>query len=144
MSMLQFDPFGELERLIEWPVSWTRPSALPMDAYRHGEAVEFDFDVPGVDPSDIELTVEQNVLTVKTLRQRTPVEGEEIIASERPQGRFTRQLFLGENLDSGRVEASYENGVLHVTIPVAEGSKARRIEVGSGKHEAIGVGSAAA
>ena len=144
MSMLQFDPFGEFERLIESPVSWTRPSALPMDAYRHGEAVEVDFDLPGVDPSDIELTVEQNVLTVKTLRQRTPVEGEEVIASERPQGRFTRQLFLGENLDSGRVEASYENGVLHVTIPVAEGSKARRIEVGSGKHEAIGVGSAAA
>jgi HSP20 family protein len=144
MSMLQFDPFRELERLIEWPVSWTRPSAMPMDAYRHGEAVEVDIDLPGVDPSDIELTVEQNVLTVKTLRQRTPIEGEEVIASERPQGRFTRQLFLGENLDSGRVEASYENGVLHVTIPVAEGSKPRRIEVGSGKHEAIGVGSAAA
>ena len=144
MSMLQFDPFRELDRLIEWPVSWTRPSAMPMDAYRRGEAVEVDFDLPGVDPSDIELTVEQNVLTVKTLRHRTPVEGEEVIASERPQGRFTRQLFLGENLDSDRVEASYENGVLHVTIPVAEASKARRIEVGSGKHEAIGVGSAAA
>ena len=101
MSMLQFDPFRELERLIEWPVSWTRPSAMPMDAYRHGEAVEVDFDLPGVDASDIEMTVEQNVLTVKTVRHRTPIEGEEVIASERPQGSFTRQLFLGENLDSG-------------------------------------------
>jgi HSP20 family protein len=144
MSMLQFDPFRELERLIEWPVSWTRPSAMPMDAYRHGENVEVDFDLPGVDASDIEMTVEQNVLTVKTVRHRAPIEGEEVIASERPQGRFTRQLFLGENLDSDRVEASYENGVLHVTIPVAESSKARRIEVGSGKREAIGAGSAAA
>ena len=144
MSMLQFDPFRELERLIEWPASWTRPSAMPMDAYRHGEAVEVDFDLPGVDASDIEMTVEQNLLTVKTVRHRTPIEGEEVIASERPQGSLTRQLFLGENLDSDRVEASYENGVLHVTIPVAESSKARRVEVGSGKREAIGVGSAAA
>jgi HSP20 family protein len=143
MSMLQFDPFREIERWLEQPVSWTRLSAMPMDAYRHGDAVEVDFDLPGVDPTEIEMTVEQNVLTVKTERHRMPVEGEEVIATERPLGSFTRQLFLGENLDLDRVEASYENGVLHVTIPVAEGSKARRIEVGAGKREAISVGSAA-
>jgi HSP20 family protein len=92
---------------------------MPMDAYRHDDRFVVNFEVPGVDPSSIELTVEKNVLTVSAERRWEPAEGDQVLVSERPQGSFSRQLFLGESLDADRIEANYDHGVLTVSIPVA-------------------------
>jgi HSP20 family protein len=102
---------------------------MPMDAIRHGNALEVRFDVPGVAPDSIECTVERNVLTVKADREWWPAEGDEVLARERPQGTYSRQILLGEALDSDNIEAHYENGVLTVTIPVAERAKPRKVDV---------------
>lgn len=128
--LMRFDPFRELDRATEQ--LWNRPPAVPMDAVRRGSDVVVYFDLPGVDPDSIDLTVERNVLTLKADRRYQRSEGEEIIATERRQGTFTRQLFLGDTLDTGRVQASYDHGVLTVTIPVAETAKPRRVSISGG------------
>jgi HSP20 family protein len=133
--LMRFDPFRELDRLTEQVRGGTRqwPSVLPMDAYRRGDHFVVHFDLPGADPDSIELTVERNVLTVKAERSWARGEEDEVLVNERPQGVFSRQLFLGESLDAERVEASYDNGVLTLTIPVAEQAKPRRVAIsGSG------------
>src|SRR5689334_3539545 len=107
--LMQFDPFrGELDRLAEQVMSGMRPPRpFPMDAYRRGDEFVVSFDLPGVDPGAIDLTVEQNILTIKADRHFERREGDEVIAAERPQGAFTRQLFLGDTLDTQRLEATY-------------------------------------
>ena len=101
-----------------------------------------NFDLPGVDPSSIELTVEKNVLTVKAERHWTG-EGAETLVCERPQGTFTRQLFLGDSLDAQHIEATYENGVLWLRIPVLESAKPRQIPVNANdRAETITAGTA--
>jgi HSP20 family protein len=109
-----------------------------MDVYRDGDRFLVRFDLPGVDASSIDLTVEQNVLTVTAERQWQRPEDKQVIAAERPQGRFSRQLFLGESLDSDHIEASYDNGVLTVVVPVAEQAKPRKVEIGLGSGESNG------
>ena len=146
--LMRFDPFRELDRLTQqaWG-SATRGSVMPMDAYRHGDQFVVHFDLPGVDPSSIDLTVEKNVLTVSAQRQWQRSDDQEVLVSERPQGSFSRQLFLGEGLDADRVEATYDNGVLTVTIPVAEQAKPRKVEItsgGGGKAKAIEASATAA
>ena len=128
--LLRFDPFRELDRLTS-TVSG-RAVFMPLDAYREGDAYVVTMDVPGVDPSTIDLTVDKHVLTVRVERSWTPGEHQHLVASERPQGAFTRQLFLGEGLDAGQIEASCEHGVLTVRIPVAEEAKPRKVEIGTG------------
>lgn len=103
-----------------------------MDAYRHGDRCVAHFDLPGIDPGSVELTVEKNVLTVRAERSWPQRKGQELLVSERPQGRFSRQLFLGEALDADHIEASYDQGVLTVTIPVAETAKPRKVEIAAG------------
>jgi len=135
--LMRFDPFRELDRLASelgtGGRSW--PQVLPMDAYRSGDHFTVHFDLPGADPASIDLTVEKNVLAVKAERAWTHGEGDEILVNERPQGSFTRQLFLGEALDAERIQASYDNGVLTVTIPVAEKAKARKVEISTGESQ---------
>jgi len=131
--LMRFDPFRDLDR---WTPTATRPSVMPMDAYRNGDHVTVHFDLPGVDPGSIDLTVEKNVLNVSATRQWQRGEGTEVVASERPQGSFTRQLFLGDSLDTERIEASYDNGVLTLTIPVAEAAKPRKVEITGGNFKA--------
>ena len=80
-------------------------------------------------PDDVDLTLERNVVAIRAERRSPRQEGDEVLIDERPQGTFTRQLFLGENLDAGRMEASYELGVLTITIPVAEQAKPRRVQI---------------
>jgi HSP20 family protein len=106
---------------------------MPMDAYRDGEQYVVHFDLPGLDPSSVDLNVERNVLTVKA--ERIPSYGEdvELQVAERPRGVFSRQLFLGDTLDADRVEASYDAGVLTLRIPVAEKAKPRKIEIAGGR-----------
>jgi HSP20 family protein len=137
MSVILFDPFRDFERLSEQLLAGARsaPRSFPMDAYRRGEEFHVELDLPGVDPDSIELTVEQRVLTIRAERRYEPQEGDEIVVNERPQGIFSRQLFLAESLDSDRLSAQYVHGVLRLTIPVAERAKPRRIEIGRGAEE---------
>jgi HSP20 family protein len=131
--LMRFDPFRELDRLTQQTFGTAvRSTGLPMDAYRRGDQFVVHFDLPGVDPGSIDLTVEENVLTVKADRSWSRTEGDEVIISERPQGSFSRQLFLGETLDTEHIQANYENGVLTVAIPVAERAKPRKVEIGGG------------
>jgi HSP20 family protein len=133
--LMRFDPFRELDRLNEQLASTAAraPRAFPMDAYRRGDQFIVEFDLPGVEPESIELTVEKNVLGVRAERRFEPREGDEVVVAERPHGTYTRQLFLGDTLDSENVQANYENGVLTLTIPVAEAAKPRRVSVGAGQ-----------
>ena len=139
--LMRFDPFRDIDRITQQLWSGARQAVMPMDAYRHGDQFVVHFDLPGVDPQSIDLTVEKNVLTVSAERAWQPTEGQQVVANERPQGKFSRQLFLGEGLNYERISAGYDQGVLTVTIPVAEAAKPRKVEVqaGSGGQRAITV-----
>ncbi len=131
--LMQFDPFREFDRLAEQLATGARkPRPFPMDAYRRGDEFVVSFDLPGMVPGTIDLTVEQNVLTIKAERRFDGQEGDEVIAAERPHGAFTRQLFLGDTLDAERLVASYETGVLILRIPVAESAKPRKVQISEG------------
>ena len=129
--LLRFDPFREFDRLTEQLASTASraPRPLPMDAYRRGDRFIVEFDLPGVEPASIELTVEQNVLTVRAERRFEPQAGDELVVAERPQGTYARQIFLGDALDSERLQANCQLGVLTLTIPVAETAKPRQVPV---------------
>ena len=140
--LMRTDPFRELDRLTQQvfgnnvPGTWSRPTAMPMDAYRAGDEFVVAFDLPGVSPDAIELDVERNVLTVKA--ERPPVatgEHVEMQVAERPHGVFSRQLFLGDTLDAERIEAHYDAGVLTLRIPIAEKAKPRKIAIANADDE---------
>jgi HSP20 family protein len=137
--LMRTDPFRELDRLTQQVLGTTsRPAVMPMDAWREGDQFVVEFDLPGVKAQDVDLGVEQNVLTVKAERPIIGGQDTEMLASERPRGVFSRQLFLGENLDTDRVHAEYEAGVLRLTIPVAEKAKPHKIEIESnGERQSI-------
>ncbi|MEU1052271.1 Hsp20/alpha crystallin family protein [Streptomyces sp. NPDC005876] len=131
--LMRTDPFREFDRLAQQVLGTTsRPSAMPMDAYRAGDDFVVHFDLPGIDPESIDLDVERNVLNVRAERTSPAPEGAEPVVAERPTGTFTRQLFLGETLDTERIDASYDAGVLTLRIPVAEQAKPRRIQITGG------------
>ena len=131
--LMRTDPFRELDRLTRQALGTTaRPAAMPMDAYRDKETFVVEFDLPGVDPESIDLGVERNVLTVHAERRPTHGEDVELLVSERPRGAFSRQLFLGDALDTERIEAAYDAGVLVLRIPVAEQAKPRKIAISGG------------
>jgi HSP20 family protein len=134
--LMRTDPFRELDRITQQllssqtPGTWSRPSPMPMDAYRQGDQYVVAFDLPGISPDAIDLDVERNVLTVKAERRRLELgDGVEMQVAERPLGVFSRQLFLGETLDADHIEANYEAGVLTLKIPVAEQAKPRKIAI---------------
>jgi HSP20 family protein len=129
--LMRTDPFRDLDRLFQQATGTpSRPAAMPMDAYRDRDTFLVQFDLPGVDRDAIDLTVEKNVLTVHAERSRPQHHDEiEMVAAERPQGTFSRQLFLGDTLDADRIEAEYETGVLTLRIPIAERAKPRRVQV---------------
>lgn len=134
--LMRTDPFRELDRLTQQVFgtagTWSRPTAMPMDAYRSGNEFVVAFDLPGVAAEAIELDIERNMLTVKA--ERRPLStGDDVQQqiAERPLGVFSRQLLLGDSLDTDRIQAHYEAGVLTLRIPVAERAKPRKIEIGS-------------
>lgn len=132
MALMRYDPFREMDRFTEQLFgsgSDARAPFMPMDAVRKEDKVEIVLDVPGVAPEAIDVSVERNVLTVKAERAWWPAEGDEILARERSQGTYTRQVMLGDALDPDRLEAHYEHGVLRITIPVAERAQPRKIEI---------------
>ncbi|HEX3425645.1 MAG TPA: Hsp20/alpha crystallin family protein [Acidimicrobiales bacterium] len=127
--LMRFDPFRELDRLTELQNRNFPTSMLAMDAFRQGHEFVIQLDLPGADPSTIGLSVEKNVLTVRAERTAAKTEVDEVIVTERRYGSFSRQLFLGESLDTDQIRASYDNGVLTITIPVAEKAKPRQIQI---------------
>lgn len=139
--LMRTDPFRELDRFTQQMFgangTLARPSAMPMDAWRDGDSFFVEFDLPGVDPATIDLDVERNVVTVKAERP-TRASDADLIAAERPRGVFSRQLVLGENLDTEHIEAAYDSGVLTLHIPIAEKAKPRKISITSkGTKQAI-------
>ena len=132
--LMRTDPFRELDRLTQQMFgtdgTLARPSVMPMDAWRDGDTFHVEFDLPGINADSIDLDVERNVVTVKAERPPRDDDGEPL-AAERPRGVFSRQLVLGDNLDTDHITASYEAGVLCLDIPVAEAAKPRKITVSS-------------
>ena len=129
MPLIRFDPFREFDRMFDQAVNQARQPSFPMDAYRHGDTIVVHFDLPGVDPSSIDIEYERQALTVSAERSWRPTEGDQLLAAERVHGKFQRQILLGEGLDNEHLKANFEHGVLTVTIPVAERAKPRKIDV---------------
>ena len=131
--MLMSDPFRQFDRLTQQVLGTAaHPAAMALDAWREGNEFVVAVDLPGVEPGSIDANVEQNVLTIRAERKDAAAEGVEYIAAERPRGVFSRQLFLGETLDTENVKAAYDGGVLTLRIPVAEKAQPRKIEITSG------------
>lgn len=135
--LMRTDPFRQLEQWSQQLFGQLglggRPTLMAMDAYRQGEQYIVQLDLPGVDPASIDIGVEHNVLTVNAERQPTTIrEGIEALVADRPSGVFSRQLFLGEALDTEHIDAVYDAGVLTLRIPVAEQAKPRKIQIGAG------------
>ena len=138
--LMRTDPFRELDRLASQAFGTpARPAAMPIDAFRSGDTFIVEFDLPGVTLDSIDLTVERNVLTVHANRERRNAEAAELLVAERSFGSFSRQLFLGETLDTERMTARYTDGVLRLEIPVAEQAKPRKVEIKGADKEALTV-----
>jgi HSP20 family protein len=135
MSVIRFepfrDPFRELDRLMSMATSGTRtPLGVPMDVYRSEDgSYHVEVDLPGADPDSVEVTVEHGVLTIHAERTPHYGESEQVVVAERPQGSFTRQLSLGEGVDSENLTADYADGILHVVIPASPRTQPRRVEI---------------
>jgi HSP20 family protein len=146
VTSIRFDPFRELDRWANEMMGAARaPRLMPMDVYRHGESYVLRFDMPGIDPDSMDVVAEQNTLTIRAERRHDAPEGAEYVVSERPSGAYSRQVILGDGLDVDTIRADYHDGVLTVTIPVAEQAKPRRIDVGrtgSGSGRTVITGSA--
>ncbi|CPR13347.1 molecular chaperone [Mycobacterium bohemicum DSM 44277] len=136
--LMRSDPFRDLDRFANQVLGTAaRPAVMPMDAWREGENFVVEFDLPGINADSLDIDIERNVVTVRA--ERAPLDpNREMLATERPRGVFSRQLVLGENLDTEKIEASYAEGVLRLHIPVAERAKPRKISVARGNgREAI-------
>ncbi|MFF7353862.1 Hsp20/alpha crystallin family protein [Streptomyces filipinensis] len=131
--LMRTDPFRELDRIVErvWGTA-AHPAGMPLDAWREGERFFVELDLPGVDPESVDVDVERNVLTVKAERKPAYGGNSDTVITERPAGTFSRQLFLGETLDTDKIEASYQAGVLRLQIPVAEQAKPHKIAISGG------------
>jgi HSP20 family protein len=126
--LMRFDPFRDFGLTRSVTINGRQPW-MAMDAYRQDDHLVLQLDLPGVDPASVDVTFENSTLTIKAERRAAVAEDGHVLVSERPQGTFTRRLSLSENFDAERTAARYDNGVLTLTIPVAEQSKPRRVEV---------------
>ncbi|MEV7624407.1 Hsp20/alpha crystallin family protein [Actinoplanes sp. NPDC089786] len=140
--LMRSEPFTEIHRIAQQMFgspeagTWSRPSAVPIDAYRHGDELVIAFDLPGVDRDAIDIDVEREVLTVRAERRPVDLGGDAVAQlSERPLGVFARRLFLGEALDTEHISATYDNGVLVLRVPIAEKAKPRKITVAAREHD---------
>ncbi|MDT9688928.1 Hsp20/alpha crystallin family protein [Streptomyces sp. P9(2023)] len=133
--LMRTDPFRELDRLTQQlltPGTWSRPSAMPMDAYQKGDEYVVAFDLPGVSPEAIDIDVERNMLTVKAERRpAADTDDVQMELSERPLGVFSRQIMLADTLDTEHIAADYDAGVLTLRIPIAQHAKPRKITIES-------------
>jgi HSP20 family protein len=132
--VLRFDPFSDLDTLTRGLLnsqtgSTRSPRFMPMDLYKVDDHYVLTADLPGVDPGSVDVNVDHGTLTLTAHRSARSDEGVQWLANERFAGTYRRQLSLGEGIDTAGIAATYENGVLTVTIPLAERAKPRRIEV---------------
>jgi HSP20 family protein len=135
MMLMRTDPFRDLDRWTQQVLGTAaRPAVMPMDAWREGDQFIVELDLPGIQGDSLSLDVERNVLTVRAERPG-PDPDREMVSAERPRGVFSRQLFLGDTLDADQIQASYHDGVLRLTIPVAEKAKPRRIKIASSEEK---------
>ena len=132
---MNFDPFRELDRLAGSILDNRSPRVMPMDLYRDGDTYVLSADMPGIDPGSVDIDVDGQLLTIRAERTLTSGDGVKWIARERQAGSFLRQLNLGQGIDTERIAASYENGVLSVTIPVSEKAKPRKIEIATSSNQ---------
>ena len=131
------DPFEEMDRMLAAAANRNRAGVMPLDAYEKDGVYTLRFDLPGVDPEKIDVTVEDRVLTVKAERLFEDTVGANWMLRERPTGTHSRQVRLGDSLDPSKVNATYNEGVLTVTLPVREEAMPRKIEVTSHRQEAL-------
>jgi len=134
VSVLRFDPFGDpfrqMDRLTSQLLSGTRtPMGMPMDVWQTDDGFHVCLDLPGVDPDSVDITTERNTLTIKAERRAEYEDGQNVLIAERPQGTFTRQLQLGDTVDTENIQASYSEGVLHLTLPMTQAAQPRRVQV---------------
>jgi HSP20 family protein len=134
MSVLRFDPFGDpfrqMDRLTNQLLSGTRtPMGMPMDVWQTEDGFHVCLDLPGVDPDSVDITTERNILTIRAERRAEYQQGQNVLIAERPQGTFTRQLQLGDTVDTENIQASYGDGVLHLTLPMTQAAQPRRVQV---------------
>ena len=135
--LMRTDPFRDLDRFTQQVFGTAaRPAVMPMGAWRDGENFVVEFDLPGIDAESLDIDIERNVVTVRAERPALDP-NREMLATERPRGVFSRQLVLGENLDTDKIEATYREGVLRLHIPVAEKAKPRKITVDRGGKTAL-------
>ena len=137
--LIRSDPFREIDRWLENVSTAGRERSIPMDAYRQADDLVLHFDMPGVDPDAIELSVENDVLRITGSRRWEAAEGQELYARERAQGEFTRQVILGRSVDTTKVTATSNNGVLTVHLPLAQTSRRQKITIQSSSQPAAHV-----
>lgn len=127
---MYFDPFRELDRVAGQLLDTRQgPRLMPMDLYRETDHYVLNTDLPGIDPGSIDIDIDGQLLTIRAERTPRSIEGVKWITRERSGGSYLRQLNLGQDIDTDRISANYDNGVLSVIIPVSEKAKPRRIEV---------------
>ena len=131
--LMRFDPFSEIDRLMQ--PTWNARASVPLDVYRKGDQFILRADLPGFNPDSLDVSIERNMLSIKAERSWAPSDGDEVLVAERPQGSFTRRLFLSDDLDAEHIVAQYENGVLTVKVPIAASARTRKIKVELGAPE---------
>lgn len=136
MAVIRHEPFRDpFDQLLSLAASGRRTaSAMPVDIYRTPDgSYQIDADLPGADPDTIEVSVEHSTLSLRAQRKAPYTDTDHIVAAERPQGSFSRQLTLGDAVDPDHLTAAYADGVLHVTIPASPKIQPRRITVTHGR-----------
>ena len=133
--LLRTAPFRDFDAFAGQFFDARRTATAPLDAYRDGDTFYVEIDLPGVDPASIDATVDRNVLTVRAERTRAEREGLRRVITERATGTVTRRLVLGDSLDTDRLEAAYDAGVLTLSIPVTEKARPRKIEISTANRE---------
>lgn len=129
--LMRTDPFRSFDRLFENP-GVVGSGTAAMDAYRVGDVVTVEFDLPGVDPSSIDVQVERGELRLSAERTRELPEGASYLVQERRDTKVSRRVMLGDTLDVAHVDAEFDDGVLTLRIPLSESAKPRQVEVRHG------------
>lgn len=133
MTITQFDPFSRLDRMFDRLLSdGGRHVTMPMDVYRSGDEYVVELDLPGVSPDDIDVSVERNIISVRAERGSGHREGDDVVVCERAHLRFERQIYVSDDLDTDQMQATYEDGVLTLRVPVSHASRARHVSVSGG------------
>jgi len=126
---MSFDPFSEFDRLASALNARTAPKAMPVDLYRDHDGYVLNADLPGIDPGSVDVDIDGQLLTIRAQRTAGGADGVKWISQERPHGSYLRQFSVGEGVDTSRISASYDNGVLSVIIPLSEKARPRKVKI---------------